>query len=77
LIYGIVGKMTPMLRQAFTMTYFDELSAAEACAKLGISAGTFKARLFRAKRHVIAETGRALLSHCHKKNLRSELVQRT
>jgi RNA polymerase sigma factor (sigma-70 family) len=69
LIDGIVGKMKPVLRQAFIMTYFDELSGAEASTMLGISAGTFKSRLFRAKRRVIAETGRALLTPTHKKNL--------
>jgi len=41
-INGILGKMNPALRQAFTMTYYDELSGPEACAVLGISAGTFR-----------------------------------
>jgi RNA polymerase sigma factor (sigma-70 family) len=76
LIDGIVGKMKPVLRQAFTMTYFDELSGAEASAMLGVSTGTFKARLFRAKRQVFAETGRALVASIHKKNLVSEFVKR-
>ena len=76
LIDGIVGKMKPVLRQAFTMTYFDELSGAEASAMLGVSTGTFKARLFRAKRQVFAETGRALAASIHKKNLCSEFVKR-
>jgi RNA polymerase sigma-70 factor (ECF subfamily) len=52
-INGILGKMKPVLRQAFTMTYFDELSGLEASAVLGVSAGTFKARLFRARRQVL------------------------
>ena len=69
LIDGIVGKMKPVLRQAFIMTYFDELSGAEASAMLGVSPGTFKARLFRAKRQVFAETGRALVTPIHKKTL--------
>jgi RNA polymerase sigma-70 factor, ECF subfamily len=60
LIDGILGKMKPVLRQAFTMTYFDELSGPEACAMLGVSVGTFKARLFRAKRQVFGQTKRAL-----------------
>jgi RNA polymerase sigma-70 factor, ECF subfamily len=60
LIAGILGKMKPVLRQAFTMTYFDELSGPEACAMLGVSVGTFKARLFRAKRQVFGQTKRAL-----------------
>jgi RNA polymerase sigma-70 factor (ECF subfamily) len=76
LIDGIVGKMKPALRQALTMTYFDELSGAEASALLGVSTGTFKARLFRAKQQVVAETGRALVAPIHKKNLSSEFVKR-
>lgn len=69
LIDGIVGKMKPVVRQAFIMTYFDELSAAEASAMLGVSTTTFKARLFRAKRQVFAERGRALVAPIHKKTL--------
>ena len=76
LIDGIVGKLKPVLRQAFTMTYFDELSGAEASAMLGVSTGTFKARLFRAKRQVFAKTGRAVVTPIHKKNLSSEFVKR-
>ena len=70
LIDGILGKMKPVLRQAFTMTYFDELSGPEACATLGVSAGTFKARLFRAKRQVFDQTERALVAPIHKTTLR-------
>jgi RNA polymerase sigma-70 factor (ECF subfamily) len=61
-INGVIWKMKPALRQAFTMTYYDELSAREACAALGVSAGTFKARLFRAKRQVLAQTQRSLVA---------------
>ena len=66
LIDGILGKMNPVLRQAFTMTYFDELSGPETCAVLGVSAGTFKARLFRARRQVFDQTERALVAPIHK-----------
>ena len=76
LVDGILGKMKPVLRQALTMTYFDELSGAEASALLGVSTGTFKARLFRAKQQVVAETGRALVAPIHKKNLSSVFVKR-
>jgi RNA polymerase sigma-70 factor (ECF subfamily) len=69
LIDGFLGKMKPVLRQAFTMTYRDELSGPEACALLGVSAGTFKARLFRAKRQVFDQTERALVAPTHKKTL--------
>jgi RNA polymerase sigma-70 factor, ECF subfamily len=60
LIDGILGKMKPALRQAFTMTYYDELSRTEASAVLGVSAGTFKARLFRARRQLLNQAQRAL-----------------
>jgi DNA-directed RNA polymerase specialized sigma24 family protein len=76
LIEGIVGKMKPVLRQALIMTYFDELSGAEASAILGVSPGTFKARLFRAKRQVFAAAGRALVAPTHKKTLSSGFVKR-
>ena len=60
LIDGIVEKMKPALRQAFTMTYYDELSGPEASAVLGVSAGTFKARLFRARRQLLDQAQRVL-----------------
>jgi len=69
LIDGILGKMRPVLRQAFTMTYFDELSNPEACAMLGVSAGTFKARLFRARRQVLDQTERTLVAPIHQTTL--------
>jgi DNA-directed RNA polymerase specialized sigma24 family protein len=70
LIDGILGKMKPALRQAFTMTYYDELSGPEACTVLGVAAGTFKARLFRARRQVLDQTERALVAPIHKTTLR-------
>jgi RNA polymerase sigma-70 factor (ECF subfamily) len=60
LVDGILGKMRPVLRQAFTLTYYDELSREEAAAKLRVSNVTFKARLFRAKRQLLHRTERAL-----------------
>jgi len=77
LIDGILGRMKPVLRQAFTMTYYDELSGPETCALLGVPAGTFKARLFRAKRQVADQTERALVAPIHKKTLSaSEFLKR-
>ena len=69
LVDGILVRMKPALRQAFAMTYYDELSGPEACAVLGVSAGTFKARLFRAKRQVFDQTELALVAPIHKKTL--------
>ena len=70
-INRILEKMKPALRQAFTMTYFEELSAPEACAMLGVSGGTFKARLFRAKRQVFHQAQRILAAPIRQKTTRS------
>jgi hypothetical protein len=58
----LLAKMSPMLRQAFTMTYYDELSVEEAAALLGVTAGTFKSRVFRARQQLIQKTRRSLVT---------------
>src|SRR4029077_12805281 len=62
LIDVLLGKMSLVLRQSFTMTYYDEMSSREACALLGVSTGTFKSRLFRARRHLMAQAQRSLVT---------------
>lgn len=47
---ALIGKLNPLLREAITMTYYQELSACEASSVLGIPLSTFKARLFRGRR---------------------------
>ena len=54
LIDALLAKMNPVLRQAFTMTYYHEMSSREACTLLGVSIGTYKSRVFRARRHLMA-----------------------
>jgi len=76
-IDGILGKMKPVLRQAFMMTYYDEFSGTEACAMLGVSSGTFKARLFRARRQLMDRTERDLVTPIHRTTpSSSELLKR-
>jgi RNA polymerase sigma-70 factor (ECF subfamily) len=58
----LLGKMSPVLRQSFTMTYYDEMSSREACALLGVSIGTFKSRVFRARRHLMHLAQRSLVA---------------
>jgi RNA polymerase sigma-70 factor, ECF subfamily len=65
---GVIGKMKPIIRQAFTTTYYDELSGPEASALLGISTGTLKARLFRARRQVLGQARRALVAPIRRAN---------
>jgi RNA polymerase sigma-70 factor, ECF subfamily len=54
-IDGLLEKMSQPLRQAFTMVYYDELTIQEAATLLGISAGTFKSRIYRARKHLISK----------------------
>jgi len=62
LIDVLLGKMSPVLRQSFTMTYYDEMSSREACTLLGVSIGTYKSRVFRARRHLLAQAQRSLVT---------------
>ena len=58
-------QMSSGLRQAFTMTYCEELSSKDAGALLGVSTGTFKSRLFRARRHLVEEAHRFTHKRTH------------
>ena len=58
----LLGNMSPILRQAFTMTYYDEMSNEEAGALLGVTTGTFKSRLWRARRHLMKQARRSLVA---------------
>jgi RNA polymerase sigma-70 factor (ECF subfamily) len=66
LIDVLLRKMSPALRQSFTMTYYDEMSSREACALLGVSIGTFKSRVFRARRHLRTLAQRSLVAPLRK-----------
>jgi RNA polymerase sigma-70 factor (ECF subfamily) len=58
-IDALLEKMSPMLRQAFRMTYYDEMSTEEAGALLGVERGTFKSRIFRARQILIQQVQRS------------------
>jgi RNA polymerase sigma-70 factor, ECF subfamily len=58
--HALVQRMTPLLRQAFTMTYCNEMTCVEAAARLGVKTATFKARLFPARQHLINRAPRSL-----------------
>jgi RNA polymerase sigma-70 factor, ECF subfamily len=62
LIDVLLGRMSPVLRQSFRMIYYDEMSSREACNLLGVSIGTFKSRVFRARRHLMNLAQRSLVA---------------
>jgi RNA polymerase sigma-70 factor (ECF subfamily) len=61
-----LATMSPILRQAFTMSYYDELSNEEAGALLGVTTGTLKSRLLRARRHLMNQAGRSAFAPIRK-----------
>lgn len=62
LIDVLLRNMSPLLRQAFTMTYYQEMSNQEAGAILGVTTGTFKSRLLRARRQLMKHAQRSLVA---------------
>jgi RNA polymerase sigma-70 factor, ECF subfamily len=59
-VKALIDGLSPGLREAFTMTYFDENRAKEAGAKLGVNMTTFKSRLFRARKELVDEARTAV-----------------
>jgi DNA-directed RNA polymerase specialized sigma24 family protein len=57
LLDALLKKMNPLLGEAITMAYYDELSSSEASSALAIPVSTYKARLFRG-RHLLQKRAR-------------------
>ena len=70
-VHALVEKMSPRLRQAFTMAYYREMSCVEAAAHLGVKPTTFKARLFRARHHLMNHATRSPIASSRDKATRS------
>ncbi len=75
LINERLGRMNPLLRQAFSMIYCEDLSVREACALLGVRSSTFKARLSRAKRHLARRLPRVMVAPIHRRKLAAGSVR--
>ena len=69
LINERLGNMKPLLRQAFSMIHFEELSIRDACALLGVSSSTFKARLLRARRELARKVSRVMVAPIYRRKL--------
>jgi RNA polymerase sigma-70 factor (ECF subfamily) len=73
-VHALVEKMSPTLRQAFTLAYDREMSCVEAAAELGVKPTTFKARLFRARQHLIKQVARSLVASVRDRAIHSSRV---
>ena len=62
----LLGQMSPALRQAFTLRYYYEMYIKDASALLGITTGTFKSRLFRARKLLLSYAQRAPVAPIHR-----------
>jgi RNA polymerase sigma-70 factor (ECF subfamily) len=62
MIDDLLENMSPVLRQAFALTYYYEISNAQAGALLGVTTGTFKSRLCRARQHLMIQAQRSLVA---------------
>ncbi len=61
--------MKPLLRQAFIMIHFEDLSIREACALLSVPSSTFKARLLRARRQLARQVPRVMVAPIRRRKL--------
>jgi RNA polymerase sigma-70 factor (ECF subfamily) len=61
LIEELTAQLRPPLRQAFSMYYGKDMSLNQGRLAAGVSASTFKARLFRARQQVLSRAKRALV----------------
>lgn len=60
MLHRQLSRLSPVLRSAFLLREVQGLSTQEAAESLGVSEGTLKARLHRAKRQLASLFGRAL-----------------
>jgi RNA polymerase sigma-70 factor (ECF subfamily) len=58
-------ELNPRLREAVSVTYYDELSGTEASSAIGVSPGTYKARLFRGRRLLQQRATRKTRANSH------------
>jgi len=54
LVDRLLHTASPTIRAAFKLKHYEDVSAEEGASHLGITANTFKSRVFRARRHLRA-----------------------
>jgi RNA polymerase sigma-70 factor, ECF subfamily len=66
LVDRLLHAASPTIRAAFQLKHFEDVSAAEGARHLGITANTFKSRVFRARRHLRARGKHSLIAPIRK-----------
>ncbi len=62
----LLSRASPVLREAFRLKHYDELSNKEGARQLGITATTFKSRVFRARQYLTKRTNYTLVAPLQK-----------
>ncbi len=62
LVDALLDEASPMLGEAFRLKLFEELSTREGARHLGVTPTTFKARVFRARRHLVMQAKYSLIA---------------
>jgi RNA polymerase sigma-70 factor (ECF subfamily) len=62
MVENLLRSASPGITAAFKLNLYDDVSAEEGAQHLGISAGTFKSRVFRARRHLRTRGRYALIA---------------
>jgi RNA polymerase sigma-70 factor (ECF subfamily) len=66
LVDRLLHTASPRIRAAFKLKHYDDVSAEEGACHLGITANTFKSRVFRARRHLRARGKYSLIAPLRK-----------
>jgi RNA polymerase sigma-70 factor, ECF subfamily len=68
LVDTLLHTASPSVRAAFKLKHYDDVSAEEGARHLGITANTFKSRVFRAGKHLRARGKYSLIAPIRKSN---------
>jgi RNA polymerase sigma-70 factor (ECF subfamily) len=66
LVESLLHNASPALTDAFKLKLYEDVSAEEGARHFGVSSGTFKSRVFRARRHLRARGRYALIAPIRK-----------
>jgi DNA-directed RNA polymerase specialized sigma24 family protein len=66
MVEALLHSASPLISAAFKLKLYDDVSAEAGAKHLGITANTFKSRVFRARRHLRARGKHSLIAPIRK-----------